>query len=121
MSNLAVNLDGRIVMCDLSARAAKALAARTEPLVAEMELYFSCLIRKRVRFPDTPHSDARRIDVNNQLTLCFRPVMTHACAVSDVASKPDLEAFPIVRPEAFVPKWLKLDFRNGAWSGDFGY
>ena len=121
MTSLAVELDGRTVNCELSARATQALAARATPLVAEMELYFSCLIRKRVRFPDSPHADAHRVRVSNQLTLCFRPVMTRACAVSEVEDKPELEAFPISHPEAFVPKWLKLDFRRGQWSGEFGY
>jgi hypothetical protein len=121
MTNLAVELDGKTVNCELSARATQALAARTAPLVAEMELYFSCLIRKRVRFPDSPHADARRVRASDQLTLCFRPVMTRACAMSEVEGKPELEAFPVVRPEAFVPKWLRLDFRHGQWSGEFGY
>ena len=34
---------------------------------------------------------------------------------------PELEAFPIQRPEAFLPKWLAVDFRHGDWSGEFGF
>ena len=121
MTNLSVTLDGKTVACELSPRADRALAARATPLVAEMELYFSCLIRKRVRFPESPHADARHVRATQRLTLCFRPVMTRACAMRDVEGKPDLEAFPIAHAEAFVPKWLKLDYRHGEWQGEFGY
>jgi len=105
----------------LSAAASAALAARATPLVVEMELYFSCLIRKRVQFLPAAHPDALCVSLDEQLTVCFRPVMTRQCTLSDVEDKPDLEGFPIQRPEAFVPKRLALDFRRGAWSGEFGF
>ena len=103
----------------LTRSAQAALAAG--PLVVEMELYFSCLIRKRVRFPATAHADATCARLDERLTVCFRPVMTRQCAVSGGQDSPELEAFPIRRPEAFLPKWLALDFRHGNWSGEFGF
>jgi len=103
----------------LSRAAQAALTAGT--LVVEMELYFSCLIRKRVLFPSAPHADATCAMLDERLTVCFRPVMTRQCAVSGVQDSPELEAFPIQRPDAFLPKWLALNFRHGNWSGEFGY
>jgi hypothetical protein len=115
----------RIVNRDLEVRlstaARAALAARGTPLVVEMELYFSCLIRKRLQFLPTPHPDAFCATVDSHLTVCFRPVMTRQCTLSNVEGEPPLEAFPIKRPEAFLPKWLVLDFRWGAWSGEFSF
>jgi hypothetical protein len=105
----------------LSPAARTALAARTAPLVVEMELYFSCLIRKRVRFLAATHPGAFCASLNEQLTVCFRPVMTRHCAVSEVEGQPELETFPIQRPEAFLPKWLELDFRRGTWSGEYSF
>ena len=116
-----VRLVNRDLEVRLSAAASAALAARATPLVVEMELYFSCLIRKRVQFLSTVHPDAMCATLDERLTICFRPVMTRQCALSDVEGKPELEGFPIVRPEAFVPKWLALDFRRGAWSGEFSF
>ncbi len=98
-----------------------ALAERGTPLVVEMELYFSCLIRKRVRFLSAPHPDAFGATADDRLTVCFRPVMTRTCALSDVEGQPELEAFPIQRPEVFLPKWLALDIHRGAWSGEFSF
>ncbi len=117
----AIRFGERDLAIETSASAAAALAGRTTPLVAEMELYFSCLIRKQLRFPADPHPDALCVPVAGGLTVCFRPVMTRACAVHDAADQPELEAFPIARPRAFIPRWLRLDYRGGRWSGEFGY
>lgn len=116
-----IRLANRDLELRLSAAAGAALAARGTPLVVEMELYFSCLIRKRVQFLPVPHPDAFCATVDDRLTVCFRPVMTRKCALSDAEDKPELEGFPIQRPEAFLPKWLALDFRRGAWSGEFSF
>ena len=101
-------------------RAAQAAMA-ADPLVVEMELYFSCLIRKRVLFPVAAHADAICAQLDEHLTVCFRPVMTRQCAINGAQDSPELEAFPIRRPEAFLPKWLTVDFRHGNWSGEFGF
>ncbi len=116
-----VRLSSRDLEVRLSAAARAALAARGTPLVVEMELYFSCLIRKRVQFLSAAHPDAFCASLDERHTICFRPVMTRQCTLSDVEGKPELESFPIRRREAFLPKWLALDFRHGNWSGEFGY
>ena len=116
-----VRLANRDLEVRLSSAASAALAARGTPLVVEMELYFSCLIRKRVRFLSAPHPDAFCTTMDERLTVCFRPVMMRQCALSDVEGEPELEGFPIQRPEVFLPKWLALDFRRGAWSGEFSF
>jgi hypothetical protein len=116
-----VSLVGRALTLELSAAAGAALARETSPRVAEMELYFSCLIRKRVRFPATPHPDALCVRVDDRLTVCFRPVMTSHCDLHAAGGKPPLEAFPIRKPAAFIPKRLVLDYRRESWSGEFSY
>ena len=32
-----------------------------------------------------------------------------------------LTDFPIAKPEAYVPHWLRIDYRKGQWQGEFGY
>ena len=106
----------------LSERASKALALRPDPLEVEMELFFSCLIRKRVLFMRPRHPNALDVPLSDtRLRVSFRPVGTKVCMVSDVAELPDLEDFPIIRPEVFMPRWLSMDFRKGTWIGDFGW
>lgn len=122
MLSTRVALGARQLELRCTPRAAAQLAAEREPLDIELELYFSCLIRKRVYMRRAARQDvSARGRVNDQVTVSFRPVMTKACAVHDVAGAPDLEPIPLVRGTAFTPKWVSLDFRGGDWVGEFGY
>jgi hypothetical protein len=113
-----IEILGKKVLVEWSSSADKKLQDLAEPLMVEMELYFSCLIRKAVRFG----GDAQAKNFTSaapRLKIGFRPVMTKACKFSDVEDDPPLEDFPIVKPEAFVPKRLSIDYRGGKWLGEF--
>jgi hypothetical protein len=113
-------LEGRPFRVILSNAARRALAARSTLLVAEMELYFSCLTRLRVRFhDDDPDASATRI--NEQLAVRFRPVVSQRCDLHEVEGKPPLMDAPLARRAPFVPHWLRLDYRKGEWVGEFGH
>ena len=107
----------------ISEKAKNQLLKRNSPLYVELELYFSCLIRKRVYFHEKPLTDGIPVpSAVNNLAIEFRPVMTRACLVGDAdVHNPSVERFPIVKGERFFPKWFTLDFRKGQWRGEFGY
>lgn len=113
-----VEILGKKVLVEWSSSADRKLHSLAEPLLVEMELYFSCLIRKSVRFGNDAQA-SNFAAAAPQLKIGFRPVMTRACRVSEVAGEPPLEDFAIVRVEAFVPKRLIIDYRNGRWMGEF--
>jgi hypothetical protein len=115
-----VQIEGRTVEIRLSNAASRQLARRISPLVAEMELYFSCLIRKKVRFRDDT-GGAGNIRVNDRLSVRFRPVMTQHCGLDYEGDEPPLTDFPITRTKPYVPRWLRIDYRGGDWLGEFGY
>ena len=103
----------------LSQAAQQALASRSAPLFAEMELYFSCLIRFKVRFYEqATHGEG--VAVSDNLIVNFRPVMTETCGKDYEGDEPPVTDFPIVKSAAFVPKWLRIDFEHGAWHVEFG-
>jgi hypothetical protein len=109
---------GKKLTVEWSASAEKAMSELASPLLVEMELYFSCLIRKAVRF--SHKTDVRySVAVNPKLTISFKPVVTKACKVSEVEDAPPVEDFQMTKPEAFVPKHLFIDFKRGAWVGAF--
>lgn len=114
-----VELNGKPVEVRLSRAALQALDRRQHPLLAEMELYFSCLIRYKVRFHEQAGNNA--VAVNDKLQLRFRPVMTAQCGNDYVGEEPPLTDFPIEKPAAFTPHWLHIDYRRGQWQGEFGY
>lgn len=104
----------------MGAAAEREMHSRDAVLLAEMELYFSCLIRKAVRFNHEAVNEGRMVVVNDHLQISFRPVMTQSCSL-DASGKAPLETMPIVNPAAFVPSWLKIDFKRNQWHGEFGY
>ncbi len=117
-------LFGKPVRYSITRRAQKALAQREQPLWVEMELYFSCLVRKQVRtYSQAPTHEQimEPIEIGNNLNISFRPVVTEHCSISDVEDKPALNTMPVEKPSRMVPKWFKLDHQSGKWLGEFGY
>jgi len=115
-----VEILGRDVNVSVSENASRELSRRSTPLIAEMELYFSCLIRKKVRFHETPHN-LHSISVTQKLQIAFHPVMTATCGNDYEGDEPPLTDFPIQKPESFVPHWLMIDYRDSQWQGEFGF
>ena len=111
---------GKSVEVHLSHSAIKVLENRTKILCVEMELYFSCMVRKQVRILESMNTKLVA-PIGDNLVIGFRPVMTKSCSVSDTEGKPPVTDFPIKKPENYIPSWLKLDFKNNNWTGSFGY
>lgn len=118
--NSTVDIHGKPVRIELSTAAAAALRLRTTPLLAEMRLFFSCMARKEVRFLEEGDA-ADQIVVAQGLAVRFRPVVTRACTLEEKGAPPRLEETPVRNPTAFVPQWLRIDYRSGEWRGEFGY
>ena len=117
------SMKSKTVNVQTTPRAQAKLESLDKPLAVEMEIYFSCLIRLRVRFPDTLKKEYIPVDGDNaRVNLYFNPIMTSHCNVSEIRGRdPDTEYFPIQKPEKFTPKWVKLDYKNNTWQGEFGY
>lgn len=119
-----VHLCGKPIAVTLSPRARKIAAALHAPLIVEMELFFSCLLRKRVLFHATgkaPESILERIALHPSLILQFRPIVSEICRIDELEGAPPVMTMPAKRGEAFIPRWLKIDHRGGEWFGEFGY
>ena len=120
-----VEMMGKNILLELSDRAKQQLNDRETPLFIEMELYFSCLLRKELRIYETLREqldEAFVTTLSDRLHISFRPVMTKSCSVSSCEGEsPPVSDFPIKKPQAYVPKWLKIDFKKGKWCGGFGY
>jgi len=116
-----VTVEGRSLELNISKSAEQQLAGRETPLLLEMELYFSCLVRKRVYVRES-FDGINSISVGDKLALRFRPVVTQTCAISECErDNPPVKDMPIKQPERYFPHWLKLDYRGGAWHAEFGY
>ena len=115
-----IEIEGKRVAVEVTEPAAAVLRSRSQVLLAEIELYFSCLIRKQVRFRETDIPGAATA-VTDNLKIMFRPVMTKACGKDYEGDEPPLTDFPIANVRPYVPRWVKIDFLSGQWHGEFGY
>ena len=115
-----ITISGKTVQVSMTSAASQILAQTDIAVVVEMELLFSCLIRKRVKFR---HESRPAVGewVTDRRYVHFRPVMTQACSITQGADGPSLTTFPIVNEAAYVPKWLRINYRRGEWLGEFGY
>ncbi|HED15000.1 MAG TPA: hypothetical protein ENI62_15355 [Gammaproteobacteria bacterium] len=116
--NRKIELNGKTLKVELSQAAEQQLARRPQPLHVEMELYFSCLIRKRVVFRE-PSQDLPGTAGEGQLNISFRPVMTRTCGIDYEGTEPPVTDFPIVNKAAFTPRLLSIDYVNQHWQGQF--
>jgi len=113
-------INGRDVLVEWTARADEAMQARPLPLVLELELYFSCLVKKFVHFRDT--AGPRPVSwVNDRLAIYFRPVASTACSwetAQRLGRQPEAEIdTPALRRVA--PKRVRIDYRRGSWIGEY--
>ncbi len=116
-----IRVHDKPVKVHISNRGVRALGQRDHPLLVEMELYFSCLLRLKVNFHDIA-TDDKSEPVSNGLIVRFRPIMTKHCRASDFdGPEPPTTDFPIANAKPFVPKWLTIDYKSGKWVGEFGY
>ncbi len=116
--------------------AASTQSARLESiLLIEIQIYFSCLLGKRLAFySDTELNGAWRVEkeafaallddaqkLTDNIYVRFNTVMTKACPVSDYAGPPPVTDFTIKNQKPYVPSWLNIDFKNGEWAGEYGW
>ena len=115
-----VIINGKPVAVEWTARAQRALESRPAPLMVELELYFSCLVKKFVHFREHPGSHTVA-PVNDRLSLYFRPVMSTACSIETVerlGRQPETE-ITTASVRKIAPKRVWLDYQRGNWVGEF--
>ncbi len=115
-----VRINGKPVAVEWTARAQRALESRPAPLMVELELYFSCLVKKFVHFREHPGSHGVA-PVNDRLSLYFRPVMSTACSIETaerLGRQPETE-ITTASIRKIAPKRVWLDYRHGSWVGKF--
>ena len=116
----AIILNGKKLRVQWTGRAERALCNRRQPLVIEMQLYFSCVVKKRVLFHD--QTDFETTEVNDNIQIAFRPIQAAACDPEEFARN-----YPVGRvlnaPAAIrmIPSKISIDFRKGRWQGEFGF
>lgn len=120
---------------ELTEAASRQAEALQQPIVIEIQVYFSCLLGKRLAFYSEQKAQSIwQLDAEtfaeirqqsqplmNNVYVRFNTVMTKSCSVADYAGPPPVTDFEIKNKTPYVPEWLSIDFKHGRWSGEFGW
>lgn len=115
-----VPVNGKLVEIEWSGAAQQALARRSLPLTLELELYFSCLVKKFVHFHETV-PERETVAVNERLRLFFRPVTSTACSMERaerLGRQPEMDLQGTVAHK-LAPRRVWLDHRRGTWQAEY--
>jgi hypothetical protein len=115
-----IDIRGKKMSIMYSKRAEKALQKRDTSLIAELQLYFTCVVQKRVLFHE--NTNLETITANPNLKIAYHTVQSNACDPVEFAEKHpvkkelDSKAALSMRPSIF-----KIDYKDGQWIGDFSF
>jgi hypothetical protein len=116
-----VAINGKPVQVECTRTAAARLALRAQPLVLELDLFFSCLVKKQVRVHEAAPAGRETVRVTDRLELYFRAVTSTACSMElaeRLGGQPETELdTPVTR--RFAPKRVRLDCVKGSWQAAF--
>ncbi|MDH3760348.1 MAG: hypothetical protein OEU50_05145 [Gammaproteobacteria bacterium] len=116
-----VRINQREIEVSWTGRAERELQRRQQQLVVEMQLYFSCVVKKRVLFHH--HSDQPgSVRVNENIGLLFQPIASAACDPEEFAARyPQGKNLSAGRAARMVPRRVEIDYRQENWEGQFHY
>ncbi len=119
----------------LSSAAGKQAKKLNSILLIEMQIYFSCLLGKRLAFYSEKKIDGawqlsadefkdvlqNAQQLTGNLYVRFNTVMTKDCPVGDHVGPPPVTDFAIKNQKPYVPNWLTIDYKDGQWAGQYGW
>jgi hypothetical protein len=113
-----VQINQRSLELRWTERAERELGMREQALIVELQLYFSCVVKKRVLFHQRVDFATNRVD--NRLEMAFHAIASAVCDPNEFAQKHpegrDLSSGPAAR---MVPAIVEIDYRAGRWQGQF--
>lgn len=115
-----IDIRGKKMDIMYSKRAEEALKKRDTSLIAELQLYFTCVVQKRVVFHE--QSDLETITANPHLKIAYHTVQSNACDPVEFAEKhPVKKELNSKGAKSMRPSMFKIDYKNGEWIGDFSF
>lgn len=126
---------GKAVDITFSKKASSQSEKLHSNLLIEMQIYFSCLLGKRLAFyTDKKMKGTWQLETDlfvsmlddskkftDNIYIRFNTVMTKDCPVSEYEGPPPVTDFKINNQKPYVPDWLKVDFKDGEWFGEYGW
>jgi len=118
-----IDIRGKKMAIFYSQRAENALAKRETTLIAELQLYFTCVVQKRVLFHDLQDvTSLETIPTLSNLEIAYHTVQSNACDPVEFAEKhPVKKELKSKGAQSMRPSRFKIDYKDGEWIGDFSF
>ncbi|MDH5446194.1 MAG: hypothetical protein OEY52_11615 [Gammaproteobacteria bacterium] len=114
-----INYADKPLLISWTGRADSEFKKRTQAIIVEMQIYFSCVVQKRVLFHEQTNHTKHK--VTDKLEILLRPVEAESCDPVEFAKQhPVSHEYKTNAAQKFRPAWLKLDYKLGDWHGEFG-
>ena len=99
-------------------RAEHAFSLRTTTLFIEMQIYFSCVVKKRVIFHE--QLDIESLPVTDKINIISRAVQSDTCSAEEFARNyPVKKELTSKAAKKMYPRLLNIDYINDQWLGEF--
>lgn len=109
---------GAVMAVRSTHRAERALSERSAVLTVELQLYFSCVVKKRVLFHSG--SEPAGTPFGERLNIVFRLVESASCDPEAFANYfPEKRELASAAARKVHPSVVALDYRKGRWWGEF--
>ncbi len=112
------SVNGNNVLIKYTRRAKKELESRNSQLIIEMQIYFSCVVQKRVLFHDT--FEFEKTPISDNIAISIRAVESQSCD-PDFYSKnhPEKRVLDSNGAKKMTAKELIFDYKDNKWIGNF--
>ena len=116
-----VKVKGFSIDIEWTQRAENQLRKMKTALTVEMQIYFSCVVKKRVLFHENDATTGpEATEVTDKLSIGFNVVESNSCDPVEFASNfPVKNRFESVAASRMHPKKVSIDFSKGSWNGEF--
>lgn len=118
-----ISINARPIRVEWTQRAQYELDHRSLPLVVELEVYFSCMVKMNIHFLDAPKNNNLTTAISDKLLMYFRPVTSTDCSLehgTKLGRQPEIELHNKA-VAGMVPKHVFIDFKDKKWVGGFDY
>lgn len=94
--------------------AAKVLEDSHHALYVDVRLYFGCLAKKAIVF-DESFEPKEQYKINSKLFVRYQSLISNGCKIDGSETE-----YRLTPKQMGRLRWLKIDYKNGQWVGDFG-
>ena len=113
-----IDYEGKQLSVYWTSRADTALRKRSQPLTAEMQIYFTCVVQKRVIFHE--QTSLAIYPINDLLNISLRSVQADSCDPVEFAKHhPVAHELTSAAAKKLRPCKLEIDFKDDQWKGEF--